>query len=163
MKTFLVIISMIGLLSFTTTGQKKDVTKLLDNQQTRTEIFNAIQNNHELMNEFMNHMKGNQHAMMMWQGNTQFMNQKYMRNLMRNHPQAMRQMMNSMIGASATDSTWTNQMIKYMNQYPQMWQMMRYHMNGMMSNNGRNMMGHHGYGMMGGNGHQMMNYNNNDQ
>ena len=141
MKTFLVIISMIGLLSFTSAGKdKKDVSSLLNNKQTRQEIFQAIQNNPQLMADFMQEMHGNQQALM-GQGNKQFMNQSYMLNLMKNHPEYMQQMMDSMIGASAKDSTWTRQMINQMARYPQMWQMMRYRMNGMMGNQGSGMMG----------------------
>lgn len=143
MKTFLIIIVMFGLVSFTGTGSTTNTDELLNDQQTRTEIFNTIQNNHEFMTEFMQQLEGNPQAMMTWQGNTQFMNQKYMLNLMQNHPEVMQQLMNNIISLSAKDSTWTNDMINQMVQYPQMWQIMGSYMSGMMGTNGSQ----YGYGM----------------
>lgn len=149
MKTFLIIISMIGLLSCTNAEKdKKDITGQLNNQQTRQEIFQAIQNNPKLLTEFMQEMHGNQQAMME-QGNINFMNQQYMQNMMQTNPEFMQQIMDSMIGASAKDSMWTRQMINQMAQYPQMMQMM----NGYMNSNG----------MMGGNNQSMMHSNENKQ
>lgn len=57
-------------------GQDINVDNLLGKKETRTEIYNAILNNHELMQDFMNSAKGNQHAMMMMNQNNQMMNQK---------------------------------------------------------------------------------------
>tara|TARA_R110002050_G_scaffold125855_1_gene246161 strand:- start:1933 stop:2088 length:156 start_codon:yes stop_codon:yes gene_type:complete len=44
----------------------------MENPEGRAEIFNNILNNHELMMEFMQVMKGNEHAMMM-KGNNPIM------------------------------------------------------------------------------------------
>ena len=59
----------IAVLLFTVNGfsQSSNVKALLDNQETKTEVFNAILNDHQLMSEFMTAMKGNKHATMMMQ------------------------------------------------------------------------------------------------
>lgn len=158
MKTLFVTLSLIGLMSFTLQGPgKKEISSLLSNQQTRQEIFQAIQGNQNLMTEFMQEMHGHQQAIM-WQGNTKFMNQRYMLNLMQSNPGFMQRMMSSMVGASAKDSTWSRQMIRQMEQYPQMMQMMNsysYH-HGMMGNNHQGM-------MMEGSDQTMMHSYSNDQ
>ena len=46
-------------------GQDKEIKGLLDNEKSRTEIFNTIQNDHQLMTEFLNKAETNDHAMMM--------------------------------------------------------------------------------------------------
>lgn len=65
MKTLTILLSMLTLLTFSSYSQNADVKKLLDKQETRTEIFNSIVGSHELMTEFMNVMRNDEHASMM--------------------------------------------------------------------------------------------------
>lgn len=73
MKTIVIFLSMMTLFVLNGFGQKTNVTGLLENKETRTEIFNTIMNDHELMTDFMNAMHNNEHAMMMMKGNNQMM------------------------------------------------------------------------------------------
>ena len=65
MKTITFLFSMLTLLVFNVNGQNTDVKVLLENQETRTEIFNAIASDHHLMMDFMQVAKGNEHGAMM--------------------------------------------------------------------------------------------------
>jgi len=73
MKTLALFISMMTFWTMNIFGQSDDVNKLLENQETRTEIFNSILNNHELMTDFIHAMNNNSHAMMMMQQNSTMM------------------------------------------------------------------------------------------
>lgn len=61
--------SMFMLVSLSTNAQSKKVSKMMDNQKSRTEIYNSIVNNHEFMQEFIQTMNGNEHATLMMQNN----------------------------------------------------------------------------------------------
>lgn len=65
MKTLVIILSAIGLLSLTSCNQKTDPTAMIENIETRTELLNTITSNHNYMTEFMDNMQGNNHAMQM--------------------------------------------------------------------------------------------------
>lgn len=67
MKTRLLIILSVFLLMLSAFTQDSRVNELLQNQESKKELFDAIQNDHQLMMEFMQNMHQNQHAMMMWQ------------------------------------------------------------------------------------------------
>ena len=54
-------------------AQNQDIAGLLDNPETRTEIFHSILSHHQLMMDFMDAMKGNNHAMMMIRGDSTIM------------------------------------------------------------------------------------------
>ncbi|MGY8913482.1 MAG: hypothetical protein ACKVJF_00160, partial [Flavobacteriales bacterium] len=73
MKTLLIVLSTIGLLSLSSCNQGADPQALLENPETRTEVFNAITENHDYMTEFMESMHGSQHTMAMMQGNKKMM------------------------------------------------------------------------------------------
>jgi len=151
MKTIALIITMAGILSFYSYGQK-DVDKLLKNQDKRTEIFNAIQNDNQFMTEFMENMHGNENAMMMWRNNNMMgqqehmgMNRQYhmmdqnaMMNVMHNNPEMMQTMIDNMIKVCSTDSVMSRKLVNGMSQYPQMMQMMKHSINqkGMMGTEG---------------------------
>jgi hypothetical protein len=77
MKTTTIILMAIGLLSISSCEQKTDTNAMLENTETRTELFDAIASNHNYMTEFMGNMQGNDHAMQMMKGN-----QKIMGNMM---------------------------------------------------------------------------------
>ncbi|QGY45846.1 hypothetical protein GM418_19855 [Maribellus comscasis] len=67
MKSISIIFSMFLFFALSSTAQSKKVARIMDNPETRSEIFNNIMNDHELMLEFMEMMKGNEHATMMMQ------------------------------------------------------------------------------------------------
>ena len=172
MKTIMIMISMVTFLSFNSLGQNKEITKLLNNQETRKELFSAIQNDHELMTDFMQNAKGNQHAMMMMGQNgqmmgqngqmgmnnkQQMMGQSDMMNMMHNNPEMMGMMMNNMISACATDSVMSRNLVHGMARYPQMRQMMKGY------KNQQGTMGPHGQGVMMNGDKNQMNMNQNDQ
>jgi hypothetical protein len=73
MKTLVIILSAIVLLSLNSCNQKADPNAVLENSETRTALFEAITSNHDHMTEFMNNMQGNNHAMQMMQGNKKMM------------------------------------------------------------------------------------------
>lgn len=80
----------IGLISLTSCEQKTDTNALLENSETRMELFDAIGSNQNYMTEFMGNMQGNDHAMQMMQGN-----QKIMGTMMKG--QGMQMMLNDSI------------------------------------------------------------------
>lgn len=173
MKMHMLTISMVLILSLSSFAQSETVDKVLKNQESKTELFNAIQNDHQLMMEFMQNMHGNQHAMMMWKNDKMMgqqgkeMNQQHqmmgqehmmgedsdypmmdkssMMNMMHNNPVMMQMMMNNMVDVCATDSVMSHNMVDQMSQHPQMMQMMKDQM----------MMGTPGKGMMKGGQHHM--------
>jgi len=69
MKRIALIFTGVFLMAMYGFSQDVNVDKLLNQEQTRTQIFNKILNDHQLMTEFINAMHGNDHAMMMMQGN----------------------------------------------------------------------------------------------
>lgn len=76
MKTVTIYITIIGFATLMGCNQKVDTTAILENQETKTEIFNAIANNHGLMTEFMENMQNSEHVMQMMQmmqGNNKMM------------------------------------------------------------------------------------------
>ncbi|NNE77626.1 MAG: hypothetical protein HKN31_11205 [Pricia sp.] len=73
MKTTTLIFLMIGLFALNGCNQKTDVNAMLDNSETRSEIFDAIANNHKYMTGFMDNMQESDHAMQMMQGNSKMM------------------------------------------------------------------------------------------
>ena len=164
MKTLIAIISAMLFLTVNSYGQNKTITRLLDNKETRQELFNTIQNDHELMMDFIQSMKGNQHTMTMMKNNNmmmgnegqgmnkyQMMNQSQMMNLMHNNPAMMEMMMSNMVNVSATDSTMTRKFINMMSQHPQMRGLMMNQMNQNGTTMGTGMMHsmHQQSGMMG--------------
>ena len=73
MKTATLIFLTIGLFALNGCSQKTDVNAMLDNSETRSEIFDAIANNHSYMTGFMENMQESDHAMQMMQGNNKMM------------------------------------------------------------------------------------------
>lgn len=71
MKTILIIISAVVILSNPAFSQNSRVKELLEKPDTRKEVINSILNNHEYMSEFIQAMHGNQHAALMMNGNGQ--------------------------------------------------------------------------------------------
>ncbi len=126
----------IAVLLFTVNGysQTSEVKALLENQKTKTEVFNAILGDHQLMSEFMTAMKGNKHASMMMQnGNSQMQGMKEknmmegsasgqkmqhgdMMGMMENNPEMMKNMMEMCM----KDSAMRCEMAEMMIQKPEM-------------------------------------------
>lgn len=73
MKTVAFFLTMIGFATLMSCNQKVNTTAILENSETKTEIFNVIANNHGLMTEFMENMQSSEHAMQMMQGNNKMM------------------------------------------------------------------------------------------
>lgn len=78
MKTSIIIILIFGLMTLSNCTQQTDTGKLLDNTESRGDIFEAIANDHNHMMSFMETMQNNENAMQMMQDN-----QLIMRNMMK--------------------------------------------------------------------------------
>ncbi len=150
MKKLTLTFATIILMTFTSFGQEINVKKLLDKAETRSEIFNTIAGNHELMKEFMKVMKGNEHAMMMMNGDQkmmkhegemkmtgdmkmmncddkmemkgehQGMDHSKMMGMMKENPEMMQKMMGNMMKMCEQDSTMRTKMSEMMAQHPEM-------------------------------------------
>lgn len=73
MKALTIILSMIGLVSLNSCTQETNPQAVLENPETRTEVFNDIAQNDDYMTEFMENMHNNPQAMQMMQGNKKMM------------------------------------------------------------------------------------------
>jgi hypothetical protein len=73
MKTLIMIISILGFITLGSCTQKIDISKLLENSETRSDVFEAIASDHDQMTSFMESMQSNEHAMQMMQGNHMMM------------------------------------------------------------------------------------------
>lgn len=56
---------MVGCITLSSCNQTTDPSTMLENAETRSEIFNTIQGNLEMMSTFMESMQANDHAMQM--------------------------------------------------------------------------------------------------
>jgi len=124
MKTITFIFLLMPFWTLNNLAQNTDVTGLLDKPETRTEIFNTILNDHQLMMEFMNAMKKNDHAMMMMKENSSIMGDDSKGDMeMGDEHHMMRMMMDSMMVMCEQDSIMCNEMIDMMSEHPHMIQM----------------------------------------
>lgn len=145
MKTIILVISVVTLFSFNGISQTTKADQLLKDKDVRTETFNAILNNHELMMDFMAAMKGNEHAMMMMKGNNQMMNDNdksdmhqehqmmnhdQMMGKMQDNPEMMQKMMGNMMEMCEKDSAMRCKMADMMIQHPKMMNTMMQKMKG---------------------------------
>jgi len=115
MKTLLIVLSVAGLLSLSSCKQETDSQALLENPNSRTEVFNAITKNHKYMTEFMERMQGSEHAMQMMQGN-----KKMMGSMMQGEGMQMMMkdstMMHSMMNGMMNDGKMMGTMMKMMHE-----------------------------------------------
>lgn len=115
MKALTIILSMIGLVSLNSCTQETNPQAVLENPETRTEVFNAISKNHDYMTEFMESMHDNQHAMQMMQGN-----KKMMSSMMQGEGMQMMMkdstMMHSMMDGMMNDGKMMGTMMKMMHE-----------------------------------------------
>jgi len=118
MKTITMIFLLMSFWALNSFSQNEDVTGLLGKPETRTEIYRAILNDHQLMMEFMNEMKSSDHAMMMMKenasgkepaGNTEMGDSA--------------QMMGNSMGICKMDSTMCQGMANMTGEHPNMMQM----------------------------------------
>ena len=105
MKTLLIVLSTIGLLSLSSCNQGADPQALLENPETRTDY----------MTEFMESMHGSQHTMAMMQGN-----KKMMGSMMQGEGMQMMMkdstMMHSMMNQMMNDGKMMGTMMKMMHE-----------------------------------------------
>jgi hypothetical protein len=145
------------LLSVNAYSQNTSVKTLLDKPETRTEVFNTILGDHQLMMEFMTAMKGNEHAMMMMQNSdsqmkgmkengsmessstNHKMHQGEMMGMMKDNPEMMMNMMGNMMDMCEQDSTMSTKMANMMTDHPEMMEMCMKKMNekGVMGSDGK--------------------------
>lgn len=115
MKTLLIVLSAVGLLSLNSCKQETNTQALMENPETHTEVFNAISKNHDYMTEFMESMHDNQHAMQMMQGN-----KKMMSSMMQGEGMQMMMkdstMMHSMMDGMMNDGKMMGTMMKMMHE-----------------------------------------------
>lgn len=138
---------MLTVLVFNVNGQNTDVKAFLDNQETRTEIFNAIVNDHQLMMDFMKMAKENEHgAMMMRNVENHQMNKMEpkkdsMMDMMKGNPEMMQKMLGNMMEMCEKDSVMRSQMANMMTEHPEMMKMCMQKMKekGMMNPDGKMM------------------------
>lgn len=156
MKAITILISMLAVLVFNVNGQNTDVKGLLENQETRTAIFNAIASDHQLMMDFMQVAKENEHgAMMMRNAENQQMkkmeskeggmmemnSERKMMDMMKDNPEMMHKMMGNMMLMCEKDTAMCSQMANMMTEYPEMMKMCMQKMKekGMMNPDGKMM------------------------
>ena len=148
MKALAIVLFIIPFWTSNALAQDKDIKELLDNSETRTEIFNTILNNHQLMMGFMDAMKTNNHAMMMIQGDSDIMGSSsmggmhdsgehqmmgmnndnsemmnHMMSMMKDNPGMMQKMMGNMMDMCEKDSTKCEHMAEIMSEHPHMMMM----------------------------------------
>jgi hypothetical protein len=115
MKTLLIVLSAVGLLSLNSCKQETNTQALMENPETRTEVFNAISKNHDYMTEFMESMHDNPQAMQMMQGN-----KKMMSSMMQGEGMQMMMkdstMMHSMMDGMMNDGKMMGTMMKMMHE-----------------------------------------------
>ncbi|UQD57021.1 DUF4175 domain-containing protein [Flavobacterium sp. K5-23] len=134
MKTAVIILTVIGILTLNGCNQKTDSTAILDNPETRKELFNAIGENHVFMSEFMENMQNSQHAMLMMQENQKMMGNMTQGNgmqMMIKDSMTSKNMMQGMMGNPQMMKAMMGEMMKDGKMMGNMMQMM--HQGGMMS------------------------------
>jgi hypothetical protein len=115
MRTTAIILLAIGLINLSSCNQKTDPNAMLENTDSRMELFDAIANNHNYMTEFMDNMQDNDHAMQMMHGN-----QKMMGNMMQGGGMQMMvkdsMMMKNMMQSMMKDGKMMGNMMKMMHE-----------------------------------------------
>lgn len=156
MKVFSMIISLLTVLVFSINGQNTEIEALLDKQETRKAIYNAIAGDQQLMMDFMKVAKEHEQAAMMMrkaenhqmkkmdskEGGKREMNDEHqMMGMMKNNPEMMENMMKNMIEMAEKDSELRNQMVNIWIEHPEMMKMCMQKMKekGMMDADGKMM------------------------
>ncbi len=140
MKNTLLLLTVLGLLSLSSCKQDMNSETLLENPQTRTEVFNTISENHEYMSAFMEHMQNTPHAMQMMQNNKKIvgtmMKKEGMRMMMKDST-----MIHSMMNNMMSDGKMMGNMMKMMHEKGMMSEDCMESCTKMMSNKGMDMKG----------------------
>lgn len=148
MKAITLIILLVTFSAVDGLAQEKDIAGLLNNTETKSEIFNTILNDHQLMMDFMDAMKSNDHAMMMMRENAAMMGNQSMEGMhmngehkmmgmnndnsemmhqmmgmMKENPELIPEMMSNMMDMCEKDSTQCENMIEVMSKHPNMMRM----------------------------------------
>ena len=119
--------------------QQKDVSTLLEKDDTRNEIFNTIISDHEYAEQLITKMMEDDHTQMMMKGNQEMMGMMMSENedmtaMMKDNPEMMHGMMSNMMNMAEADSSMCAYMMTMMKNKPnmmgQMMEMM--HKEGMM-------------------------------
>tara|TARA_R110002049_G_scaffold191337_1_gene360269 strand:+ start:30529 stop:31038 length:510 start_codon:yes stop_codon:yes gene_type:complete len=115
MRTTAIILLAIGLTSLSSCNQKTNPSAMLENSETRTELFDAIARDQNYMTEFMDNMQDNDHAMQMMKGN-----QKMAGNMMQGGGMQMMMqdstMMKNMMQSMMKDGKMMGNMMKMMHE-----------------------------------------------
>ncbi|MGV8813527.1 MAG: hypothetical protein ACOH2D_05385 [Gelidibacter sp.] len=134
MKTLTIILSMIGLLSLNSCKQETDPQAFMESPETRSEVFNAITQNDDYMDEFMESMHNNEHTMQMMQGNKKMMGSMMKgegMQMMMKDSMMMKNMMHGMMGNMEGSQSMMNGMMNDGKMMETMMKMM--HEKGLMS------------------------------
>ncbi len=115
MKTLIMIISVLGFITLSNCTQKIDVSKLLDNSEIRSDIFEAIANDHDHMTLFMESIQSNEHAMQMMQGHYMMKGNMMKGNMMKGNMMKDSMMMHNMMGNMMKNDKIMEKMIQMMN------------------------------------------------
>lgn len=159
-RTITTIFVAVLLLTVSGYSQNTDIKALLSKPETKTEVFNIIMGDHQLMTEFMTAMRGNEHAMMIMQNSDSQMkemkgmnedgemessstehkmHQGEMAGMMKDNPEMMMNMMGNMMDMCEKDSLMCTNMANMMTDHPEMMQMCMEKMNekGMVGKDGK--------------------------
>jgi len=138
MKATTILISMLIVLVFNVNGQNTDVKGLLDSQETRMDIFNAIASDHQLMMDFMKVAQENEHGAMMisnaenhqmeimepkMDSMMEMNNEHQMMDMMKDNPEMMQKMMGNMMEMCEKDSVMRGQMVNLMVEHSEIMKM----------------------------------------
>ncbi|WP_366186639.1 hypothetical protein [Flavobacterium ovatum] len=143
MKTNVIILSLMVFVTLSSCNSKTDPKAILENPNSRKELFSTIANDHDLMTEFMVNMQGNK----MMIGN--MMGGNGMQMMMKDSTMSV-SLMQGMMGNHVMMQSMMTEMMKDPKMLQSMMQMMQ--QGGMMSKecmqSGMKMMGSKGMGMM---------------
>tara|TARA_R110001592_G_scaffold64751_6_gene198896 strand:+ start:499 stop:987 length:489 start_codon:yes stop_codon:yes gene_type:complete len=123
MKTVAVFFLLIATLS--ACQQQTEVSTMLENEETRDEVYVAIVADHEYAQELMAKMMEDDHTQMMMKGNGDMMNMMMsdnadMKTMMKENPEMMHGMMSNMMNMADSDSSMCSQMMTMMKDKPNM-------------------------------------------
>lgn len=127
------------ILSFSACQQQGDVSKMLENEESRNQIYEAIISDNEHSKQLMQAMMEDDHTLMMMKDNGELMSMMMSENenmmgMMKDNPEMTQGMMSNMMNMAESDSSVCTQMITLMKDKPnvmgQMMDMM--HKEGMM-------------------------------
>jgi hypothetical protein len=125
MKTLVIILSAIGLISLNSCKQETDPQALMENEETRNEIYETIVADHEYSKQLMQAMMDNEHTQMMMKGDGDMMammmsDNEGMMAMIKDNPEMMQGMMSNMMNMAESDSSMCANMMDMMKDKPNM-------------------------------------------